>query len=113
MNSSVLSKCSEEGPVGAGDSPYQGACKSRIEVDCRSLSRFTDFRSTCIVGGESIDDQIATLRGDSIHIVVGTPGRLADCVDNSYMVLNQCQYVVLDEADKMVDMGFEAAIRPS
>ena len=109
MNSSVLSKCSEEGPVGLVIAPTRELA-IQIEVDCRSLSRFTDFRSTCIVGGESIDDQIATLRGDSIHIVVGTPGRLADCVDNSYMVLNQCQYVVLDEADKMVDMGFEAAL---
>lgn len=109
MDGSILSKCSDEGPVGLVIAPTRELA-IQIEDDCRSLCRFTNFKSTCIVGGESIDAQIATLRGDSIHIVVGTPGRLADCVDNNYMVLNQCQFVVLDEADKMVDMGFEAAL---
>lgn len=109
MEASILSKCSEEGPVGLVIAPTRELA-IQIEDDCRSLAQFTAFKSTCLVGGESIDAQIATLRASSVHVVVGTPGRLADCVDNNYMVLNQCQYVVLDEADKMVDMGFEAAL---
>jgi ATP-dependent RNA helicase DDX23/PRP28 len=45
-----------------------------------------------------------------VHIVIGTPGRLIDCIENNYLVLNQCNYVVLDEADRMIDMGFEPQV---
>jgi len=40
-------------------------------------------------------------------VLVGTPGRMKDAIESRYLVLNQCNYVVLDEADRMVDMGFE------
>jgi ATP-dependent RNA helicase DDX23/PRP28 len=42
--------------------------------------------------------------------MVATPGRLIDCLENRYVVLNQCNYVVLDEADRMIDMGFEPQV---
>ncbi|RVW75006.1 DEAD-box ATP-dependent RNA helicase 21 [Vitis vinifera] len=41
------------------------------------------------------------------EVVIATPGRLIDCLERRYAVLNQCNYVVLDEADRMIDMGFE------
>jgi len=44
------------------------------------------------------------------EILIATPGRLVDCLDRRYVVLNQCNYVVLDEADRMVDMGFEVQV---
>ena len=37
-----------------------------------------------------------------VQIIIGTPGRMVDCLENNYLVLNQCNYVVLDEADRMV-----------
>ena len=40
---------------------------------------------------------------------MATPGRLCDSLDKRHTVLNQCTYVVIDEADKMVDLGFEAS----
>ncbi len=46
-----------------------------------------------------------------VHIVVGTPGRLNDCLEKHLLVLNQASYVVLDEADRMIDMGFEDQVR--
>lgn len=39
--------------------------------------------------------------------MIGTPGRIKDCLISRFTVLNQCSWVILDEADKMIDMGFE------
>ena len=47
---------------------------------------------------------------DGAHIIIATPGRLKDCLDRRILVLAQCTYVVMDEADKMIDMGFEADV---
>jgi ATP-dependent RNA helicase DDX23/PRP28 len=47
------------------------------------------------------------------EIVIATPGRLLDCLDRHYAVLNQCNYVVLDEADRMIDLGFEPQVCPT
>ena len=44
------------------------------------------------------------------EMVIATPGRLLDCLERRYAVLNQCNYVVLDEADKMIEMGFEQQV---
>lgn len=44
------------------------------------------------------------------EIIIATPGRLKDCLDRRILVLNQCAYVVMDEADRMIDMGFEADV---
>jgi len=43
---------------------------------------------------------------DGVHVVVGTPGRINECLELTYMVLNQCLYTILDEGDRMIDMGF-------
>lgn len=42
--------------------------------------------------------------------MIATPGRLYDCIERRYLVLNQCNYVVLDEADRMIDLNFEPQI---
>lgn len=63
----------------------------------------------CIVGGAAYDQQIGQLRRGA-EIVVATPGRLGDCLRRTYAVLNQCAYVVLDEADRMIDLGFEPQV---
>ena len=46
-----------------------------------------------------------------LQIVIATPGRLIDVLENRYLVLNQCTYVVMDEADKMLNMGFEPDVQ--
>ena len=43
--------------------------------------------------------------------MIATPGRLIDVLENRYLVLSQCTYVVLDEADRMIDMGFEPDVQ--
>lgn len=45
------------------------------------------------------------------EIVIATPGRLIDVLENRYLVLNQCTYIVLDEADRMIDLGFEPDVQ--
>lgn len=44
------------------------------------------------------------------EIIIATPGRLKDCLDRRILVLNQCNYVVMDEADRMIDMGMETDV---
>lgn len=66
-------------------------------------------RVTSVVGGQSIEEQGSKLRR-GCEIVIATPGRLLDCIERHYCVLNQCNYVVLDEADRMIDLGFEPQV---
>ena len=73
------------------------------------LAHFTPYRMVSVVGGQSIEDQGFKLR-KGCEMVIATPGRLLDCLEKSYAVLNQCNYVVLDEADRMIDMGFEPQV---
>jgi ATP-dependent RNA helicase DDX23/PRP28 len=81
----------------------------RMSLTSACISFCAAFRSCCIVGGASYEDQIGKLRRGA-EIVVATPGRLLDCLRRSYAVLNQCNYVVLDEADRMIDLGFEPQV---
>jgi ATP-dependent RNA helicase DDX23/PRP28 len=78
----------------------------QIEEECIKLARFTNLKTLSVVGGQAIEDQGFRL-SEGVEIVIGTPGRMIDCIKNNYLVLNQCNYVILDEADRMIDMGFE------
>ena len=61
---------------------------------------------------QSMEEQGRRLRtGTGIQILVATPGRLIDALERRYIVFNQCNYVVLDEADRMIDMGFEPQVK--
>jgi len=69
-----------------------------------------DIKPPCIIGGASARDQIAELREDS-RIVVGTPGRLLDLIEQREILLRKCRQFVLDEADEMLSMGFVEEVR--
>lgn len=66
--------------------------------------------SVCCVGGMGISNQIYGLRRTH-NFVIGTPGRLRDLVDRKVIHLNEFRTIVLDEADRMLDMGFVADMR--
>jgi len=71
----------------------------------RQLCKYTNYKVLAIYGGSSIQRQIDKLnRG--IHIVVGTPGRIIDHIKRRTLKLGKVRMVVLDEADRMLDMGF-------
>lgn len=97
-----------EGPYAVVLAPTRELAQ-QIEIEAKKLCEYTDYRVVSIVGGQSIEEQGFALRR-GCEIVVATPGRLNDCIDRSYAVLNQCNYVVLDEADRMIDMGFEPQV---
>merc|ERR1712194_620706 len=71
---------------------------------------FCNVRMVSVVGGRDAEQQAFTLR-QGAEIVFATPGRLCDSLDKRHTVLNQCNYIVIDEADKMVDLGFEDYVR--
>jgi ATP-dependent RNA helicase DeaD len=66
---------------------------------------YNRLRVDAFYGGQSVNDQINKLRR-GVDIAVGTPGRILDLINRRYLRLQQVSYVVLDEADEMLDMGF-------
>ena len=68
------------------------------------------IRTVAVIGGLSREEQGFKLRM-GCEIVIATPGRLIDVLENRYLVLSRCTYIVLDEADRMIDMGFEPDVQ--
>jgi ATP-dependent RNA helicase DeaD len=69
------------------------------------FAKYARLKVLAVYGGESINKQIHTL-SNGVHIVVGTPGRLIDLMERRVLNLSSVRIVVLDEADRMLDMGF-------
>ncbi len=76
----------------------------QIALEFQKFSRNKNIRTICVYGGTSLSNQITLLR--RADIVVGTPGRLLDLMRRRNLDLSKIQSVVLDEADRMLDMGF-------
>ncbi len=77
----------------------------QVTNEINKFARYTGIRTVAIYGGQSIGLQHNQLRR-GIQIVVATPGRLIDHVKQGSIQLENVKYVVLDEADRMLDMGF-------
>uniref|UniRef100_A0A1I7SMU9 RNA helicase n=1 Tax=Bursaphelenchus xylophilus TaxID=6326 RepID=A0A1I7SMU9_BURXY len=83
----------------------------QIYNESRKFAYRTPITSALLYGGrENYRDQINKLRL-GCHILIATPGRLIDVIQNGLIGLDACRYLVLDEADRMLDMGFEPQIR--
>jgi ATP-dependent RNA helicase RhlE len=82
----------------------------QVEESFRVYGKHLPLRSAVVYGGVNMDPQIAELR-EGREIVVATPGRLLDHVQSKTINLSQVQIFVLDEADRMLDMGFIRDIR--
>ncbi|KAM5195341.1 ATP-dependent RNA helicase DDX3X isoform 1-T1 [Hipposideros larvatus] len=82
----------------------------QIYEEARKFSYRSRVRPCVVYGGADIGQQIRDLeRG--CHLLVATPGRLVDMMERGKIGLDFCKYLVLDEADRMLDMGFEPQIR--
>lgn len=77
----------------------------QITEELRKLGKYMGVRIVTVYGGQSINVQLEEL-ADGAEIVVGTPGRVIDFIDHNELNLGGVRYVVLDEADRMLDMGF-------
>lgn len=82
----------------------------QIEKEAFKFARVAGINTACIYGGAPKGDQIKKLR-NGVDIVVGTPGRVNDLIDMGALDVSKVNYFVLDEADRMLDMGFEPQIR--
>ena len=81
----------------------------QIEIEARRFAGPLDFTVVSIVGGHSLEEQAYNLRNGA-EIIIATPGRLVDCIERRIIVLSQCCYVIMDEADRMIDLGFEEPV---
>ena len=78
---------------------------SQINAEFRSLTKGLGLFSTCLIGGTSVHQSIKDLKRTN-HIIVGTPGRVMDMVKQKALRLSAFNVLVLDEFDRMLDMGF-------
>ncbi len=77
----------------------------QVHKDCEALAAFSQVKSLVIYGGTSLKEQKAALRKNP-EIVIGTPGRLLELLRSRALELADLEFLVLDEADRMLDMGF-------
>jgi ATP-dependent RNA helicase DeaD len=77
----------------------------QITEEVRKLGAYTGVRAVTIYGGQSMNIQREALH-HGVHVVIGTPGRVIDHIKRGWMDLGSVKFVVIDEADTMLDMGF-------
>ncbi|MCC6660031.1 MAG: DEAD/DEAH box helicase [Phycisphaerales bacterium] len=82
----------------------------QIAAELSELGKFTPIRGAAIYGGQRISAQMDKLRRDP-EIIVGTPGRIMDMVERGHIHFRNIKFVVLDEVDRMLDIGFREDIR--
>jgi len=105
-----------EGPVGVILCPSRELANQTYEnvnTWCSALARegkFLQLNSLLCIGGISMSEQSHVL-SKGIHIVIATPGRLIDMLEKKRFTFNNCKYLCMDEADRMIDLGFEDDVR--
>lgn len=104
-----------EGPFGLIICPSRELARQTFEVLEEFLAPMTEkgypeIRPLLCIGGVDMKSQLDIVR-KGVHIVVATPGRLKDLLAKKKMNLDSCRYLTLDEADRLVDLGFEDDIR--
>jgi ATP-dependent RNA helicase DDX5/DBP2 len=105
-----------QAPVRRGDGPVAlvlaptRELAMQIHLEAQKFGKYAQIRSTCIYGGASKGPQTRELNA-GVEICIATPGRLLDMLNENRTNLRRVTYLVMDEADRMLDMGFEPQIR--
>ncbi|CAH8543654.1 unnamed protein product [Schistosoma guineensis] len=105
-----------EGPYGLVLGPSRELARQTHEVICSLIdglvkAGFPSIRCCLCIGGMAVKEQADIVKRSGVHILVATPGRLIDLLQRKMINLEVCRYLVLDEADRMIDMGFEEEVR--
>lgn len=79
---------------------------NQINEEIQKLSAFEPIRSMSVYGGTSVGLQIKDFKSKKPQVVAGTPGRVMDLIDRGVLKFEHTKFVILDEADEMLDMGF-------
>ena len=82
----------------------------QIQLVCTTFGATSKIKNTCVYGGVPKNPQVRDLQR-GVEIVIATPGRLIDFLEAGKTNLRRVTYLVMDEADRMLDMGFEPQIR--
>ncbi len=106
----ILSRLAQRGALRALVLEPTRELAAQVETAIRDYGRFTNLRTTVIFGGTGYGRQDQALR-QGVDIIVATPGRLLDQMQRGMVRLNQIEILVLDEADRMLDMGFLPDVR--
>jgi ATP-dependent RNA helicase DeaD len=101
----ILTKIKRRGPVQAVILAPTRELAVQVTAEIEKFARYTGIRAVSIYGGQSIGIQYNQLR-KGVQIVVATPGRLIDHIKRGSIRLEEVKFAVLDEADRMLDMGF-------
>jgi len=83
---------------------------AQIEVNAKSFGSAARLRTVSVVGGESVSGQIKAIKS-GVDMLIATPGRLNDLIERGSVSLKSVEVLVLDEADRMLDMGFLPQVR--
>jgi ATP-dependent RNA helicase RhlB len=83
----------------------------QISEEARNLSKYTDLQTISVFGGMDYEKQRKQLSANPVDIVVATPGRLLDFQRRRDITLNKIESLIIDEADRMLDMGFIPDVR--
>ncbi|WZZ82757.1 hypothetical protein YC2023_103329 [Brassica napus] len=99
-----------EGPIGLIVCPSRELARQTYQV-VEQFAAPGPLRSLLCIGGVDMRPQLKVVERRGVHIVVATPGRLKDMLAKKKISLDACRYLTLDEADRLVDLGFEDDIR--
>nr|CAH7763661.1 unnamed protein product [Callosobruchus chinensis] len=104
-----------EGPYGLIICPSRELAKQTydiIQYYCDSLRKchMPEIRTCLAIGGVPVTESIEVIQR-GVHIMVATPGRLMDMLEKKIVKLSVCRYLCMDEADRMIDLGFEEDVR--
>ena len=83
----------------------------QIESDAQALTKFTDLHLVTLLGGVDFEKQKAQLDKAPVDVIVATPGRLIDLIEQKEVWLDQIEFLVIDEADRLLDMGFIPSVK--
>lgn len=99
----------QDGPYALIISPTRELALQIVD-ECEGIIKYAEIRVYGIVGGKSVEEQGMELR-KSTEIVIATPGRLLELLQMQYLVFNQCRWIIIDEADKIILLEQEETMR--